>query len=140
MIIEIIMLLFSFLFILLGDKQLRKSKHLKVNGKRVEAKVVRHIISKNGYNTDRDGVTSYPVVEFLTEEGEKITQKLNFSTNPVIPIGRKINILYDPKEPQNIVLDNVLMQLFLPVLFIVLGVMGIVVFTLELLEIIDIIK
>ncbi|MFL9845007.1 DUF3592 domain-containing protein [Flavobacterium rhizosphaerae] len=135
MINEIIVFIISVPFIMVGNNLLLKRNYLKISGKKATA-----IIYKNNrkYGSDSDE-TYYPVVRFLTDKNEQITQELDCGTNPPRTLGKHIEVLYDPLNPNNVIENNTFNTIALPWLFIVLGTSGILITVLELLDITDII-
>ncbi|WP_294733909.1 DUF3592 domain-containing protein [uncultured Flavobacterium sp.] len=143
MVFEIVLLVISFVFIIAGDKELRKSKRLKSKGEKVKAVVIknnRKININNRRKSNRVIYSYYPVVEFQTEDDRWMGIELNFGTSQPKNIGENIDILYDPENPSEVSVNNFFMLSVLPWLFIVLGVCGIVFSTLELMEVIDFIN
>ena len=143
MVFEIIVLVISFVFIIAGDKELRKSKYLKSKGKRVEAVVIknnRKINTNNRRKSNRVTYSYYPVVEFQAEDDKYMGIELNYGFSYKTQVGKRINILYNPEKPTEVSVNNVFMLSILPWMFIVLGICGVVFSTLELMDIIDLIN
>jgi hypothetical protein len=106
------------------------------NGKKAEA-----IIFKNNFHPSKSGGGTYsPVVRFLTDKQEWITQELSVGYSPAIEEGTKIEVVYDPNDPTTVEINSTLQLEVLPRLLVVIGVIGLIFGTIEYLEIIDLIK
>lgn len=89
-------------------------------GKAQETKgTVIEMISKRGSK----GGTSYsPVYEFRTITGQMIKVEDSLSTNPpMFQVGQKIDVLYEPENPQNARIKRCMSLYFMPALFAFLG-------------------
>lgn len=123
----------SSVFLVAGAVLWRKGNHLLKNGKTAEA-----IVFQNNFKPDSDGGGEYfPVVRFLTDKQEWITQELNFGTNPKKREGTKLQVIYDPENPTDVQINSTFMLEILPRILCALGVMGLVFVTLEILDIIN---
>jgi len=88
----------SAIFIVVGAKLWQKGNHLLTKGKKADA-----IIFKNNFNrTGSDGGMYYPVVRFLTDKEEWITQELSIGYSSAKSEGTKLEVLYDPGDPTNV--------------------------------------
>jgi hypothetical protein len=105
-----------------------------MNGKKADA-----IIFKNHFEPSSSGGTYFPVVRFLTDKQEWITQQLSIGYSPAMEEGIKLQVIYDPENPTNVEINSTIQLKILPWLFVVLGIGGLVFGTLEYLEIIDLI-
>lgn len=134
---ELIILIISFGFLIVGTIFWQRGNHLLKNGKKAEA-----IIFKNNFqpSSSGGGGTYYPVVRFLTEKQEWITQELSIGYSPAKKEGTKLQVIYDPEEPTSVEINSPLQLEILPRLFVAIGIGGLVFGTLEYLEIIDLIK
>jgi hypothetical protein len=111
----------------------QKGSHLLRNGKKVEA-----VVSSNTFKADNDGGGYYyPVIRFLTDKQEWITQELNFGTRPKLREGTKLQVLYDPENPTDVQINSSFMLEILPRMLACLGVMGLVFVVLEILDVIN---
>jgi len=99
---EIILLIISGVLLIVGAMLWRNGNHLLTNGKKATA-----IIFKNNYSrSGTSGGMYYPVVRFLTDRQEWITQELNTGYLPAKPEGTKLEVLYDPDDPTNVVINS----------------------------------
>jgi hypothetical protein len=132
---EIIILVLSAFFIFMGVHFWQKSNHLLAKGKKANA-----IIFKNNYKNSSDTGMYYPVVRFLTDKQEWITQELQIGYNPAKKEGTKLEVIYDPNDPATVEINSTFQLKILPGLFIIIGLCGIIFGILELLGITQIIK
>lgn len=132
--IELILLIGSVILMTVGVKLWQKGNLLLAKGKKAKA-----IIFKNNFRSGSDGGVYYPVVRFLTDKQEWITQELNVGYSPAKPEGTKIEVIYDPDEPTTVEINSVFQLEILPRLFVALGLGGFVFGVLEYIEIIDLI-
>jgi hypothetical protein len=131
----LIILLISFGFLIVGTILWQKGNHLLKNGKKADA-----IIFKNNFQSSRSGGgTYYPVVRFLTEKQEWITQELSIGYSPAKEKGTKLQVIYDPEEPTNVEINSTLQLEILPRLFVALGSGGLIFGALEYLDVIELI-
>ncbi len=79
----------------------------------------------------------YPVVRFLTERKEWITQELSIGRNPPIKEGSKVTVIYDPEDPTNVDIRSTFRQEILPRILLAIGVAGIIIGLLGYLELIE---
>lgn len=129
---ELMILFAATVLLILGAYFWQKGNHLLKNGKKAEA-----VVFSNTFKADDEGGVYYPVVRFLTDKQEWITQELNFGTNPKRPEGTKVQVLYDPENPTDVQINSAFMLEILPRIFTALGVMGMAFVTLEILDVID---
>lgn len=130
-----LLLIFSALFTFLGFVQVRKAKRLTRTGTRAIATVIR-----NRYSTDSDGDATYiPVVEFFTADRKTITLELSFG-NLVKParIGKKVEVIYNPANPAEAEVNSFFRLVVGPWLFILLGLAGVVLASLDMLHLTNI--
>jgi hypothetical protein len=133
---EIILLIISGVLVIVGAVLWQKADHLLANGKKANA-----IIFKNTYSgSGASGGTYYPVVRFFTDKQEWITQELNTGYLPAKPEGTKLEVLYDPDDPTNVVINSSAELEVLPRLFVGLGIAGLIFGILEAFDIIQIIS
>ena len=132
---ELIILLLSFGFLIIGTILWQKGNHLLANGKKADA-----IVFKNNFQSgSSDGGMYYPVVRFLTEKKEWITQELSIGYSPAKKEGTKLQVIYDPEEPTNVEINSALQLEILPRLFVALGIVGLVFGILEYLDVTELI-
>ena len=128
--LELIITFISLIFIGIGIVSWQKGNHLSSIGKKVNA-----IIIKNNYKqTDTNNGCYYPVVRFATLKKKIIIQELNIGYQPAKPIGKKVEILYDPENPHNVEINSIFQLVIIPRLFTALGITGFVFGLLEYLE------
>ncbi len=111
---------------------MEKGKRLSKIGKKAKG-----IVFKNNYKisgTDSRGIY-YPVVRFLTENNEWITQEVDVGTNPPMAEGKEIEVLYDPNNPNEVIINSDLRLAYMPSFLTLIGIFGIVMTCLELLDI-----
>ena len=113
----------------------QKSNHLLANGKKANA-----IIFKNNYKNSTVTGMYYPVVRFLTDKQEWITQELQIGYNPSKKEGTKLEVIYDPNDLGTVEINSTFQLEVLPKLFVVIGLCGAIFGILELLGITQIIK
>ncbi len=112
----------------------QKGNLLLAKGKKAKA-----IIFKNNFRSGSDGGVYYPVVRFLTDKQEWITQELNIGYSPAKLEGTKVEVIYNPDEPTTVEINSVFQLEILPRLFVALGLGGFVFGVLEYMEIINLI-
>lgn len=93
-------------------KELQKYLKLKKNGVNTSGKVV--TITES---SDSDNLKLYqPTIEFSTSNGEKyIFVSPNKTTNKLIRVGSKINVIYDAKDPNIVMIKDKRFIVFLVV-------------------------
>lgn len=131
-----LLLLFSIILILLGANLLKKNNRLRRHGKRTMATVIR-----NQRKFDDEGGEDYsPVVEFHTEKQELITFVLSSATtSEPTPIGKKIEVTYNPNDPHEVETNSFLRLTMVPWIFILLGIAALILSGLEILGITNIV-
>jgi hypothetical protein len=121
-------------FILIGAFLWQKGKRLLSRGKKAQA-----VIVQNNFHRSREGSGTYhPVVRFLTDTEEVIIQELDFGVNPPMAEGTPLEVLYDPEEPTTVAINSSFPLELLPRLLVAFGVIGVVLASLEILEVISI--
>lgn len=114
----------------------QKNKHLLETGKKAKA-----IIFKNNSGSNTGGsAVYYPVVRFLTDKQEWITQELSAGHTLAQKEGTKVDVIYDPDDPTNVEINSLFQLKIRPGIFIVTGFCGLVVGILELLDITQVIS
>lgn len=130
---ELIVILIPCGLLIVGTLLWQKGNHLLTNGKIAEA-----IIFKNNYQTSRNGgKVYYPVVRFITDKQEWITQELSTGYSPAKEEGEKLQVIYDPEDPSKVEINSPLQLIILPRLFVAIGIGGLVFGICEYLDIID---
>ncbi len=134
---EIILLFISIGALVVGIHLWQKGNYLLTNGKKAKA-----VIFKNNYssgNSSNPG-TYHPVVRFLTDKQEWITQELSIGYNPAKKEGTKLEVIYNPDEPTDVEINSRFQLEILPRLLVSIGVFGLILGFLELFEITQILK
>lgn len=129
---EIILLLISFAALGVGIQLWQKASHLLKNGKKAKA-----VIFKNNYssgNSNSPGMY-HPVVRFLTDKQEWITQELNVGYNPAKKEGTKLEVIYDPEDPTTVEINSAFQLEIILKGFVGVGAFGLIFGFLELFEI-----
>ena len=132
---EIIVLAISIGAIAIGIHLWQKGNHLLTIGKKAKA-----VIFKNNYDSSGSGGVYYPVVRFLTDKQEWITQQLSIGYSPAKKEGTKLEVIYDPDDPTDVEINSAFQLEILPRILVIIGVCGLVFGILELLDIIQIIN
>ena len=127
---EIIISLISTASIVVGFRLLQKGSYLLKNGKKAKA-----IIFKNNKKSIRTTIIYYPVVRFLTDKQEWITQELSTGSNPEKREGTSVEVIYDPDEPNNVEINSDFRLKVVPILLLTLGLTGLLIVVLELFDI-----
>ena len=104
------------------------------NGRKAKA-----VIFKNNFDSSSSGAVYFPVVRFLTDKQEWITQQLSIGYSPAKPEGTKLEVVYDPEEPTNVEINSAFHLEMLPRLFVIIGVVGLIWGTLEYADIVQLI-
>lgn len=131
----LIIVIVSWAFLVIGIYLWKRGNHLLRNGKKAAA-----IIFKNNFHPDSDGGgTYYPVVTFLTDKQEWITQELNIGYSPPKSEGAKLQVVYDPEDPTNVEINSSLYLEVLPRLLVAFGIVGLVFGALQYLNVISVI-
>ncbi|UII22297.1 DUF3592 domain-containing protein [Fulvivirga ligni] len=129
---DLIMIIISMGFIVAGAKLWEKSSHLLANGRKTNA-----VIFKNEYRRSSDGGMYYPVVRFLTADKEWITKELDIGYLPAKQEGTKLDVVYDPEDPQTVEIHGSFQLHLLPKVFFLFGIILLIVGVLSYAEIID---
>ena len=106
-------------------------------GKRTLAKII-----FNTYKPDNDGQgggTYYPTINFVTHKNESVTKELSIGTLPERSVGTVINVVYDPNNPYDFVTSPGILLVMIPRFLVATGLTGIIIATLDILDIISII-
>ena len=130
----LIILIISSILIIAGVVLWQKGNHLIANGKKAKA-----VIFKNNFDSSSSGAVYFPVVRFLTDKQEWITQQLSIGYSPAKPEGTKLEVVYDPEEPTNVEINSAFQLEMLPRLFVIIGVVGLIWGTLEYADIVQLI-
>jgi hypothetical protein len=128
---SIILYIIGVVLAIIGTHLWQKGNYLRSHGKKAQATVF-----KNNFHSSRSGGgTYYPVVRFLTDKQEWITQELDFGVNPAMAEGSTLEVIYDPEDPTTVMIHSALQLELLPRLLVAAGVTAVVLASLELLGI-----
>ena len=120
---SIFYLIFGIGFIGFGYYFRNRHQNLLKTGKRATA-----IIYKNEYaHGTRGGAIYYPVVRFLTERNEEIIQKTNIGSSRPKPEGEKVEVIYDPLNPREVMINSKFNMVTLPWIFIGAGLVSLLI-------------
>ena len=110
----------------------QKGNNLRTTGKKADA-----IIFKNNYKAGNDIEFDVhnPVVRFLTDKQEWVTQELSIGYSPAKMVGTKLEVIYDPDDPTIVEINSTFQLETLPRIIVTLGVCGLAFGVLELLGI-----
>ena len=130
---ELIILFGSAIFIIVGIILWRKGSHLLSNGKKAKAVIFKNNVKRSG----SDGDLYYPVVRFITDEQEWITQELSIGYSPAKPEGTKLQVIYDPENPAIVEINSSFQLEIFPRLLTAIGIVGFIWAFLESLNLIQ---
>ncbi|MFK7951719.1 MAG: DUF3592 domain-containing protein [Ekhidna sp.] len=133
---EIILAFVSGGLMILGVFFWKKSDYLVKHGRKAEARIFKNNFRR--MTTSSEGGVYFPVVRFLTDKKEWITQELDIGYNPPKGEGEIVEILYDPDDPTYIQLNTMFILIFLPRIMIPVGLIGFVLSLLIYLEVVNI--
>jgi Protein of unknown function (DUF3592) len=119
---QLIALFLGIIFIIIGYSQRKKISELIKIGKSAEGVVMRVV-----YDPDPNfSANYYPVIRFVTADKEWITKQHDVGGElNAYNEGDKLTIIYDPKNPENFIIDDTRSKLIVP-LFIVIGFLAVV--------------
>ncbi len=101
-------------------------------------KTAKGIVFKNNYKGMGSNRGLYfPVVRFLTDKNEWITQELSIGQNPPMEEGKKLTLIYDPEDPTLVDIKSTFRQEFLPRMLVAVGLSGIIIGLLLYLELVE---
>ncbi|WKK87397.2 DUF3592 domain-containing protein [Marivirga arenosa] len=131
---NLLIALFSIVPLGIGVHLWQKGIRLIRNGKKAEG-----IVFKNNYKGSINNKTGlyFPVVRFLTEKQEWITQELDIGQYPALEEGKKIRLIYNQENPEEVGIDSVFRLEILPRILVVVGI---ILLTLGLLGYLDVIE
>jgi len=107
----------------------QKGNHLMATGKTAEAIIFKNIFKPG---SDIEYGAHYPVVRFLTDKQEWITQELSIGYSPAKKEGTKLTVIYDPYDPTNVEISSPFQLKILPRLVVIMGSCGLLFGVLEL--------
>ena len=99
---ELILLAGGTFLTVFGISKLNERKKLLASGIKVEG-----VVFDLESDSDKDGVTIHPVIRFVTEDKQWITQKYNIgSTLSAYKIGDSVTVIYDAADYSHFLIDN----------------------------------
>jgi hypothetical protein len=133
---DLIILIVSGTLFVMGLYLFQKAKQLINHGK-----IAKGIIFKNNFESSSSGGgLYYPVVKFKTENNEWITQELSTGYRPKKREGKEIEVIYDPENPETVEINSFFQLKILPIIFLIIGLSGLVIGVLEYVEITNFIQ
>ena len=130
---ELIIIFGAMIFLFVGWKLWQKGSDLLIHGKKSKA-----VVFKNNYKAiGSEPGMYYPVVRFLTDDKEWITQELDIGQSPAKPEGTKLEVIYDPDDPTIVEINSSFRLEILPRLLVAIGCTGVVLGLLSYLDIIE---
>lgn len=120
----IILLISAVLILGAGGYSWRRNTYLLQYGKKAQGIIFKNNSVKGVY---------YPVVRFLTDQQEWITQELNTGSTYPKKEGSKLEVLYDPDDPNQIELYSSIHLRVLPIMLIIVGLILLSIGLIELL-------
>ena len=81
----------------------------------------------------------YPIMRFYTDKNECITVEMKSSRQDATSLGKQFEVIYNPNNPHDFDTHPQFFLIKLPRILVVVGLAGIIIATLELLNIISII-
>lgn len=137
MVEEIILLAISMLIVTVGILLWQKGIYLLATGKKAKA-----IIFKNNFRPGTRGSSGiyFPVVRFLTDTQEWITQELSIGYHPAKKEGTELEMIYDPEDPSNVEINSSFQLEILPRILVIIGGCGLILGILELVGITQLIN
>ncbi|MEQ8240922.1 DUF3592 domain-containing protein [Marinoscillum sp.] len=130
---NLVIVIISAILMLLGVKFWQTGDVLINTGKTAKG-----IVFKNNYKGKGANQGLYfPVVRFLTDKNEWITQELSIGQNPPMEEGKKITVIYAPEDPKVVDIQSAFRQEVLPRILVAVGLSEIIIGLLMYLEIIE---
>ena len=111
---------------------MNKASHLLLHGEKAAA-----VIIENTFKNDRRGGVHYPVIRFLTKKDKWVIQELSIGTRPAVEAGTKLEVIYDPDNPNDVMIHSRWRMEIIPRLFLAPGIAGLILGFLELLMKVD---
>ncbi len=130
---NLILVIVSTILMLVGVK-LWQTGDILVN----TGKTAKGIVFKNNYKgMGANRGLYFPVVRFLTDKNEWITQELSIGQNPPMEEGKKLTLIYDPEDPTLVDIKSTFRQEFLPRMLVAVGLSVIIIGLLLYLELVE---
>ncbi len=120
MVQEIIIVVGSGIFIAAGLYQRNKNNLLMDQGVLVTATIYKNVLKPS-----KKGKGHYhPVVRFLTEDNVWVTEELSTGYSPALEEGTQLDVIYNPEDTSEIVINRKLELELVPLFFIGAGLLG----------------
>ncbi len=89
--------------LLIGGKHLTRYDRLRKEGRETEG-IVFDIESSNSYNENSNSTTYYPIVRFVTDKQDWITEKSEISG--FYKPGDRVTVVYNPNNPRDFTIKS----------------------------------
>jgi hypothetical protein len=113
----------------------RRGQRILAEQNRAKATIIENIKKKDSEGSN----LYYPVIQFLTSKNELITKELSMGFQPAMRVGKNMTVVYDPDNPEDIVVWPVLQLEIIPGLLSAIGFTGLIAALLDFLEIVPLI-
>jgi hypothetical protein len=126
--------IFSIIPLIVGVTLWQKGISLIRNGIKTEG-----IVFKNNFKGSINNKSGMylPVVRFLTEKQEWITKELDIGQYPALEEGKKIRLIYNQENPEEVEIDSVFRLEILPRIFVAIGVIMLILGLLGYLDVME---
>lgn len=135
---DVALAILSFLFLGVGIKFWQRGSDLLTYGRKTDGTVVKNVPSTEV--STKDDRCYYPVVRFINDKEEVVIKQLSIGYHPPIKVGTAVPIIYDPEDPSLVEINSGFQLSILPKIFVGLGVFGVILAFLELLEITNVLQ
>lgn len=127
---DLTLIVFSTLFCV---KLWQKSSSLISHGKKAKA-----VVFRNNYKgVHNEQGLYFPVVRFLTDKQEWVTQELSIGQNPPMEEGKQVQVIYDPEDPSEVEINTIFRLEILPRFLVAVGLCGVIIGFIMYLEIVE---
>jgi hypothetical protein len=116
---DVLLMIIPAVFIVIGVVFWRRASYLQENGKKADATIIDSVFERSG-----DGGSYYPVVRFLTDKQQWVVKQLDVGYNFPKKKGTRVEVVYDPEEPTNVLINSVYVLAIMPRVFVCIGVVG----------------
>jgi hypothetical protein len=127
-----LIIFFCLIAIAIGVILWRRGLQILNSGKKSVATIIENI-----HSADADGGVYYPVISFLTDKNQTVTKELSIGFFPARRIGKKLQVIYDPDNPSDVVIYPGLRLVIIPRVLVVVGLTGVVIVILNYLKVIS---
>jgi hypothetical protein len=131
---NLLIAIFSIIPLIVGVHLWQKGISLIRNGIKAEG-----IVFKNNFKGSINNKTGlyFPVVRFLTEKQEWITKELDIGQVPALEEGKKIRLIYNQENPEEVEINSTFRLEILPRIFVAIGVLMLILGLLGYLDVIE---